>query len=173
MLNKTLPTIEDQWDELLRFQANITLPVELPCYYVEKGWLEARSVVDLGTGNGYYLKRLQEHFPAKKYLGLDVDAEALEAYARAQAVSNRVPGAHYAGVLHLARGNRADAKLALQRGWVATQDVRLGVALTVCHALLGETEAARKQLLKLFDAWGATDPLTVETRRRLSSILFS
>ncbi len=34
-------------------------------------------------------------------------------------------------------------------------------------------QAARKQLLKLFDAWGATDPLTVETRRRLSSILFS
>ena len=34
-------------------------------------------------------------------------------------------------------------------------------------------QAARKQLLKLFDAWGPTDPLTVETRRRLSSILFS
>ncbi len=36
-----------------------------------------------------------------------------------------------------------------------------------------DDQAARKQLLKLFDAWGATDPLTVETRRRLSSILFS
>ena len=34
-------------------------------------------------------------------------------------------------------------------------------------------QAARKQLLKLFDAWGPTDPLTVDTRRRLSSILFS
>ncbi|MCG8356949.1 MAG: thioredoxin [Kiloniellales bacterium] len=34
-------------------------------------------------------------------------------------------------------------------------------------------EAARKQLLKLFEAWGPTDPLTVETRRRLSSLLFS
>ena len=34
-------------------------------------------------------------------------------------------------------------------------------------------EAARKQLLKFFDAWGPTDPLTLETRRRLSSILFS
>ena len=34
-------------------------------------------------------------------------------------------------------------------------------------------EAARKQLVKLFEAFGATDPLTVESRRRLSSILFS
>ena len=30
-------------------------------------------------------------------------------------------------------------------------------------------QAARKQLLKLFDAWGPTDPLTVETRRQLST----
>jgi putative thioredoxin len=34
-------------------------------------------------------------------------------------------------------------------------------------------QAARKQLLKLFEAFGPTDPLTVSGRRRLSSILFS
>lgn len=34
-------------------------------------------------------------------------------------------------------------------------------------------EAARKQLVKLFDAWGQTDPLTQDVRSRLSSILFS
>ena len=34
-------------------------------------------------------------------------------------------------------------------------------------------QAARKQLLKMFDAIGATDPLVVETRRKLSSLLFS
>ena len=34
-------------------------------------------------------------------------------------------------------------------------------------------DAARKQLVKFFEAWGPTDPLTVETRRKLSSILFS
>jgi putative thioredoxin len=34
-------------------------------------------------------------------------------------------------------------------------------------------EAARKQLVKLFEAMGPTDPLTVAARRRLSSILFS
>lgn len=34
-------------------------------------------------------------------------------------------------------------------------------------------EAARKQLVKLFEAFGPTDPLTVSARKRLSSILFS
>ncbi len=34
-------------------------------------------------------------------------------------------------------------------------------------------EAARKQLIQFFEAWGQTDPQTVEGRRRLSSILFS
>ena len=33
--------------------------------------------------------------------------------------------------------------------------------------------AARKQLLKLFEAFGPTDPITVDARRRLSTILFS
>ena len=34
-------------------------------------------------------------------------------------------------------------------------------------------EAARKQLLKFFEAMGPTDPLTIASRRRLSSILFA
>lgn len=34
-------------------------------------------------------------------------------------------------------------------------------------------QAARKQLVQLFDAWGPNDPVTQDGRRRLSSILFS
>ena len=34
-------------------------------------------------------------------------------------------------------------------------------------------EAARKQLVQFFDAWGPKDPATLDGRRRLSSILFS
>ena len=33
-------------------------------------------------------------------------------------------------------------------------------------------EAARKQLVKFFEAFGPMDPLTIQGRRRLSSILF-
>jgi putative thioredoxin len=34
-------------------------------------------------------------------------------------------------------------------------------------------QAARKQLLKFFEAMGPTDPLTLSARRRLSSLMFS
>jgi putative thioredoxin len=34
-------------------------------------------------------------------------------------------------------------------------------------------EAARKQLVQLFEAWGPKDPATLEGRRRLSSLMFS
>jgi putative thioredoxin len=34
-------------------------------------------------------------------------------------------------------------------------------------------DEARKQLVKLFEAWGPTDEATVEGRKRLSSILFA
>jgi putative thioredoxin len=34
-------------------------------------------------------------------------------------------------------------------------------------------DAARKQLLQLFDAWGPTDPATISGRQRLSSLLFA
>ena len=34
-------------------------------------------------------------------------------------------------------------------------------------------DGARKQLVQFFEAWGVTDPATVESRKRLSSILFS
>jgi putative thioredoxin len=34
-------------------------------------------------------------------------------------------------------------------------------------------EAAKKQLLTLFEAFGQTDPLTVASRKRLSSLMFS
>jgi putative thioredoxin len=34
-------------------------------------------------------------------------------------------------------------------------------------------DAARKQLLQLFDAWGPTDPATLSGRQRLSSLLFA
>jgi putative thioredoxin len=33
--------------------------------------------------------------------------------------------------------------------------------------------AARQQLVKMFEAWGAEDPLTIESRQRLSTILFA
>ena len=36
-----------------------------------------------------------------------------------------------------------------------------------------DDDAARKQLVQLFEAWGFADPAAVEGRKRLSTILFS
>jgi len=36
-----------------------------------------------------------------------------------------------------------------------------------------DAQAARRQLVKFFEVMGATDPLTLSARRRLSSLMFS
>lgn len=54
---------------------------------------------------------------------------------------------------------------------------RQGAAEQLLEILRREREwnedAAREQLLQLFEAWGATDPATLNARQRLSSLLFS
>jgi putative thioredoxin len=34
-------------------------------------------------------------------------------------------------------------------------------------------QAARKQLVQFFEAWGPKDPATIDGRKRLSSLMFS
>jgi putative thioredoxin len=49
----------------------------------------------------------------------------------------------------------------------------LAIALGVERDRKWNDDGARKQLVQLFDAWGPTDPATIEGRKRLSSVLFS
>jgi SAM-dependent methyltransferase len=66
------------WDDLQRWQTDFCFPLELPTYYTSQSWLNANSVLDIGTGNGYYLARLMEKFPDKKYSGIDSSVEFIE-----------------------------------------------------------------------------------------------
>jgi SAM-dependent methyltransferase len=66
------------WDSLQRAQAELTFFQELGFFYTSPEWLTARTVIDLGTGNGCYLSRLASHFPEKKYLGLDKSPELIQ-----------------------------------------------------------------------------------------------
>ncbi len=43
----------------------------------------------------------------------------------------------------------------------------------IAHQQQWQDEAARKQLLQFFEAWGASDPATGAARRKLSALLFS
>lgn len=60
------------WRELMTLQTDLLFPAELPFYVRSPHWKRARNVVDLGTGNGYYLGRLADVFPRKNYTGIDI-----------------------------------------------------------------------------------------------------
>jgi putative thioredoxin len=99
---------------------------------------------------------------------------ALELAERAQAHG----GADVAGLRQRLEANPADhqARFDLAMALHAAGD-REGAVEELLEIVRRDRnwndEAARKQLVTLFDAFGATDPLTVESRRRLSSILFA
>jgi SAM-dependent methyltransferase len=66
----------------MRLQTDLAQPIELPFFFTCPEWLEADSVLDVGTGNAYYLRRLARHFPAKHYVGIDADARHVEVAMR-------------------------------------------------------------------------------------------
>jgi len=70
---------------------------------------------------------------------------------------------------HQARFDLATALNAMGRRGEATEQL----LAIVKRDRKWNDDGARKQLLQLFEAWGATDEATVEGRKRLSTILFS
>src|SRR5215471_10131953 len=70
-------TILEIWDQMQRLQTDFALPQELTFYYTSPQWHVAKTVLDLGTGNGYYLKKIAARFPDKIYHGVDVSAELI------------------------------------------------------------------------------------------------
>lgn len=77
------------WDRLQRLQVNIVFLQELSAYYTSPSWHASREVLDLGAGNGYYLKRLAERFPDKTYLGVDLAPQLVD-IAQREAAGSRV-----------------------------------------------------------------------------------
>jgi len=78
----------------------------------------------------------------------------------------------------------SDERMHLLNAWreapVFTERERAALGLVDAVTRIAEThvpdevyEAARKQLVQLFEAWGFKDPAAIDGRRRLSSILFS
>lgn len=66
------------WDRMQRLQTDFAFAQELSFYYTSNQWNDARTVLDIGTGNGYYLKLLAARFPHKKYIGIDTSAELID-----------------------------------------------------------------------------------------------
>lgn len=80
------------WDRLMRLQTDLAQPVELPFFFGSGAWREAERVLDLGTGNAYYLRGLARYFPGKRYVGIDADPAHVEV-ARHEYAGGRDGGA--------------------------------------------------------------------------------
>ncbi len=66
------------WDRMQQLQVDFCLPFELAFYDRCSAWLEARSVLDVGSGNGYYIEQLSKRFPDKHYTGIDLSAPLVD-----------------------------------------------------------------------------------------------
>ena len=80
--------LPELWDRLQRHQTDFCIAMELPHYYTSPSWLAARSVLDLGTGNGYYVHRIESRFPEKHYTGIDICEELIDVAERENDKSN-------------------------------------------------------------------------------------
>ncbi len=66
------------WNLLHRLQTDFSLPQELTIYHTCTAWLTAKNVLDIGTGNGYYLSQLAARFPEKRFIGIDFSEELID-----------------------------------------------------------------------------------------------
>lgn len=73
MRDKESTYLKDLWNRIMIYQTDFCIPLELSFYYCSEEWLRAKSVIDLGTGNGYYLKKIINRFPSKEYTAIDID----------------------------------------------------------------------------------------------------
>ncbi|MGC2854972.1 thioredoxin [Novispirillum sp. DQ9] len=94
---------------------------------------------------------------------LDLAAEANGELGELQAKVAAAPDDHQA---------RYDLAMAYY-GAGRKQDAADALLHIIKHDRAWNEEQARKQLLKLFEAFGPTDPVTVGARRKLSALLFS
>jgi SAM-dependent methyltransferase len=77
LFDTTDMALTEMWDEVQKLQIELSLAQELAFYYSCAQWQASRTVVDLGSGNGFYLSKIAEHFPDKRYKGIDKSSELI------------------------------------------------------------------------------------------------
>jgi predicted O-methyltransferase YrrM len=74
--------------QIYQSQVNVFLPLEFICYYESMQWHNSNLILDIGTGNGYYLNQLATRFPNKSYFGIDISEKMINIANRDFALSN-------------------------------------------------------------------------------------
>jgi SAM-dependent methyltransferase len=97
----------------MRLQTDLSQPIELPFFFNSRAWLESSRVLDVGCGNGYYLRHLARYFPGKRYLAIDTDPAHIETARREQADRGGVAPIEF--LVQDARHARGDHDAALAR----------------------------------------------------------
>jgi SAM-dependent methyltransferase len=82
MATSSAQVVTARWDRLMRLQTDLSQPLELSFFFNNRTWLEAETVLDVGTGNAHYLGQLARYFPTKRYLGIDTDPSHIEVARR-------------------------------------------------------------------------------------------
>ncbi len=81
------------WDQMQRLQTDFCIAQEMSFYHTSPQWSAAKTVLDVGTGNGYYLGKIAAGFPDKIYHGVDSSAELI-AIADREAACGKVSFSH-------------------------------------------------------------------------------
>lgn len=66
------------WKSLISAQTNYWFPDELSVYQSDQYWACAKSVLDIGCGNGSYTLRLASNFSGKDFVGVDANLSFVE-----------------------------------------------------------------------------------------------
>ena len=70
-------SFSDLSDQILTMQTDYSWPKESEC--LEKhGLKDARRVLDIGSGNGYFLCRMAERYPDKQFTGIEISEPFVE-----------------------------------------------------------------------------------------------
>src|SRR5215475_14073828 len=86
-------TVLEIWDQIQRLQTKFSFAQELSCYYTTPQWHAAKTVLDLGTRNKYYLRKIAGCFPDKVYHDMDISAELI-AIAQRESKNKNVSFSH-------------------------------------------------------------------------------
>ncbi len=78
----------NNWHQLLDLQTKMFLPYEVSFYLNSNIWKKAKSILDVGCGNGSYVSRISKFFPEKSYTAIDVSSELISIAKNELSASN-------------------------------------------------------------------------------------